>query len=862
MSDVISTVNNETARIYGVPVIPNISQNSKGHDFGKKSKVTTVLPPMTNEEENNTHSRQGSAHSSVGGRAKSIQTVTRLQLESHAAQLERLRVILRERELEIVRVKTENSILKQRERKHQKDIEQLEVSTNDAPRIIKGLRDEIHIHKAKIRHYFSQIGEDSRMLRQFHDDRNRLKEQIKQLEQTIAENDIGSKEKLQSELSDTTKKLTLLQQVYKETEKSLELIDRNLSADNRQLRGKIHFLEREKTLIQDQTDSLKEIIREKDKEIASLSIYRYNAIHRKAEVVCKVCLKREKDESELKRKREIREHLPPMEVNHVKVTSATSVELTLGYSTEIEPKAWKFNSMSVSYSSDPTMSSNVLKKKLDPSNYQKSLKRPIIIEGLQCGTQYYFNIVVGFDDVLGDPSRPISALVDCLPNELVILSASANSSPPSFDIIFQPTIGNKGSDTLSYKVYHSPTSDFKEYFLALNSPKEEVKSLEGSTSLKVCLSDPQIAVNYYFKVSAVNKMGEGPLSEMSSRSIIDFPPPAPNKPSVKRQTSLSVLIAALSKNGIGSPTVSFRIQLFKVVEVNGEKVREANPDFEFKALATSCATPGYKELQYQINELIPGTTYQVKVYATNEYGESEESEWSDEIDIEGLVPAMNSLQIEVASSDSFRVILPTLDGTGKPKINGYKLKWSLSPDMHPLLGKSDMIPLTEESVVVNGLQDGATYYVTGCLVGDLEEGMDSPVSFVPLAAYIPLPKTPVPQSVSFEDSPKEEDIASEADSVKRSSQFGSNLSINQRVANMHHGMPAYHEPPVLDESNKSRDSNVTVDSPSHQNRVDFRKSKSQLVKDKFRKSEPRLSHQKSTPLHRAGSLPQLTKSSR
>ncbi|KAJ2997155.1 hypothetical protein HDV02_005834 [Globomyces sp. JEL0801] len=791
MSDVISTVNNETARIYGVPVIPNISQNSKGHDFGKKSKVTTVLPPMTNEEENNTHSRQGSAHSSVGGRAKSIQTVTRLQLESHAAQLERLRVILRERELEIVRVKTENSILK-------------------------------------------QIGEDSRMLRQFHDDRNRLKEQIKQLEQTIAENDIGSKEKLQSELSDTTKKLTLLQQVYKETEKSLELIDRNLSADNRQLRGKIHFLEREKTLIQDQTDSLKEIIREKDKEIASLSIYRYNAIHRKAEVVCKVCLKREKDESELKRKREIREieHLPPMEVNHVKVTSATSVELTLGYSTEIEPKAWKFNSMSVSYSSDPTMSSNVLKKKLDPSNYQKSLKRPITIEGLQCGTQYYFNIVVGFDDVLGDPSRPISALVDCLPNELVILSASANSSPPSFDIIFQPTIGNKGSDTLSYKVYHSPTSDFKEYFLALNSPKEEVKSLEGSTSLKVCLSDPQIAVNYYFKVSAVNKMGEGPLSEMSSRSIIDFPPPAPNKPSVKRQTSSSVLIAALSKNGIGSPTVSFRIQLFKVVEVNGEKVREANPDFEFKALATSCATPGYKELQYQINELIPGTTYQVKVYAMNECGESEESEWSDEIDIEGLVPAMNSLQIEVASSDSFRVILPTLDGTGKPKINGYKLKWSLSPDMHPLLGKSDMIPLTEESVVVNGLQD----------------------------AYIPLPKTPVPQSVSFEDSPKEEDIASEADSVKRSSQFGSNLSINQRVANMHHGMPAYHEPPVLDESNKPP--NVTADSPSHQNRVDFRKSKSQLVKDKFRKSEPRLSHQKSTPLHRAGSLPQLTKSSR
>jgi hypothetical protein len=41
---------------------------------------------------------------------------------------------------------------------------------------------------------------------------------------------------------------------------------------------------------------------EKDKNLASMSIYRYNAIHRKVESICKTCMKREKAETEFKRK--------------------------------------------------------------------------------------------------------------------------------------------------------------------------------------------------------------------------------------------------------------------------------------------------------------------------------------------------------------------------------------------------------------------------------------------------------------------------------------------------------------------------------------------------------------------------------
>lgn len=39
------------------------------------------------------------------------------------------------------------------------------------------------------------------------------------------------------------------------------MIERNLSTDNRQLRGKIHFLEREKHLFNEQIEKLEDTIR-------------------------------------------------------------------------------------------------------------------------------------------------------------------------------------------------------------------------------------------------------------------------------------------------------------------------------------------------------------------------------------------------------------------------------------------------------------------------------------------------------------------------------------------------------------------------------------------------------------------------
>jgi predicted RNase H-like nuclease (RuvC/YqgF family) len=84
--------------------------------------------------------------------------------------------------------------------------------------------------------------------------------------------------------------------LYAETEKGLEMVDKTLTADNKHLRAKMHLTEKENLDLKDKLKHIEESIKEKDKMVASLSIYRYNALHKKPEnpPPCKACLEREK----------------------------------------------------------------------------------------------------------------------------------------------------------------------------------------------------------------------------------------------------------------------------------------------------------------------------------------------------------------------------------------------------------------------------------------------------------------------------------------------------------------------------------------------------------------------------------------
>ncbi|KAJ3325846.1 hypothetical protein HDV06_002231 [Boothiomyces sp. JEL0866] len=787
MTDVHEDLEAARSKIYGVP------NPSKAKNYKKNN----ILPPVEGGEG---HSRANSANKPVNNL---------VDLESIQGKVDRMRTLLRERELENNRLKIENSMLKQRERKHQKDIDILEETTNDAPRIIKALREEIHNHKAKIRSYFYQIGDDSRVIRQMHEEKSRLNEEKRKLEHIIAQAKLAEQSNLALEYEKITKKHNALELTHKE----------------------------------------------KDKDIASLSIYRYNAIHRKNEI-CKACAKRQKDEAETKRKNEIR---------------ATSAEVFFQPAQDVGADAsYVYSSVILKYTDDPAMVEGITKRKLDVASFQKSLKKPYLVEELAPGKVYYFNITAGHDGVFGPPSKPFSILVDALPNCPTAVSAEIMENPVAFKISFEEPALNKGSEILRYKVYHSSTPDFRERFLALDVAKDQVDQEKDHRS-SVILQDPHYTVPYYFKVSSVNTMGESPLSEASSKLIIDFPPNQPLKPKVKRASSSTIQIATSCGIGQYSPPTCFKVSMYKV-----NKDVEPNELFDVQEFTVSAVTSfaDHKEMHLTIDMLSPGTTYKFQVVAINAVGSSTPSEWSDEVDIgkqlfilEHLVPALTNLSVEISSLESILVKLPSVADISKPTIIGYKVRWYFSPDMVHLIGQSDLIPVDQSTYTISHLIQGETYYIIGCFVGENEEGMSCFPIYTPLAASIELPPSPIPETGSEAESqqlPEIDDSNSSIPVLRKNSQNNSNLSINQRVANMHHGMPAYHEPPV-DPLSRQNSFKPPLDAISRQgsfkNSLDeLNGSKTDLRKKKLnkRKSEVRIAEPAS--VSRQGSLPQLSHS--
>ncbi|KAI9193087.1 uncharacterized protein BJ171DRAFT_313431 [Polychytrium aggregatum] len=128
---------------------------------------------------------------------------------------------------------------------------------------------------------------------------------------------------------------------------------------------------------------------------------------------------------------------------------------------------------------------------------------------------------------------------------------------------------------------------------------------------------------------------------------------------------------------------------------------------------------------------------------------------------------------------------------------------------------------------VQNLEEGETLYFSTCYIGEEEESLLSPPLFIPLASAIPLPRSPEMHRATIVDTSGMEHYHELAQSssqsaddgtmfrmsvtdersimgriakgpgsmnqLYRSSSKGSNLTLNQKVENMHQGMPAYYD---------------------------------------------------------------------
>lgn len=132
------------------------------------------------------------------------------------------------------------------------------------------------------------------------------------------------------------KTLSLILFLAQELLRKTELMQKNFNNEAKHLRGKIHSLEQERGVLKERAEKLVRDVKEKDKEVASLSIYRYNAIHRRGGFYeqqdgssCKVCAKRERNEEERRRREAIMARLPLLEMKELQVLDAMSVKVDI-----------------------------------------------------------------------------------------------------------------------------------------------------------------------------------------------------------------------------------------------------------------------------------------------------------------------------------------------------------------------------------------------------------------------------------------------------------------------------------------------------------------------------------------------------
>ncbi|KAJ3310702.1 Myomesin-2 [Blyttiomyces sp. JEL0837] len=325
-------------------------------------------------------------------------------------------------------------------------------------------------------------------------------------------------------------------------------------------------------------------------------------------------------------------------------------------------------------------------------------------------------------------------------------------------------------------------------------------------------SNPQVGEPHYFKVAAVNAMGVSEFSDVSDQVLIDFPPKKPSKPVIKKLTSSTIHLQSISEPSGGSEIECWKIRYER--EENSHQIGDpavANP-LATTTIFTESSTNHPNVLDFVVDNLEPGSTYRFWLIAINACGESEESDRSDEVNLDEMVPVADPPKIEVTSTTSVIVKFPYISEcfSGRPKLVGYKILVFTEEEQNVPIKVVDKSS-DEKFCEIDGLEKGVSYYFAIMLVGEnSEEGTVSPRVWVPLAAALPLPPSPEITSTKGRTESVTEpptgnaanggngDLEETGELPPRmlSKSLSRSLTLSQRVQNMHEGNPAYHDPEI------------------------------------------------------------------
>ncbi|HEY3420631.1 MAG TPA: fibronectin type III domain-containing protein [Methanomassiliicoccales archaeon] len=308
--------------------------------------------------------------------------------------------------------------------------------------------------------------------------------------------------------------------------------------------------------------------------------------------------------------------------------------------------------------------------------------------GLTNGQTYYY--IIRAENAQG--SAPSSNEVYAIPGKAPTAptaprSLTATAGNGQIILTWSVPANNGGSTVTNYNVYRSMTSGSETLFLTLGSALTYTD--RGLTNCQT----------YYYEVSAVNSVGEGPRSVESSATPATVPT-APQNLQASR--------------GDGYINLSWQAPFYDGCSVitNYELWRGVSSDAE------TILTDAYPNLWFNDTDQINGQTYHYKVRAVNAQGPGPES---NEVNITsiGTAVAPSVPQDFVVTSGDGQVLLSwnAPPSNGSAAISGYLIFRGTSPASMTLLNT-----VTSTSYTDTGLTNGQVYYYRVCAFSSAGNG--------------------------------------------------------------------------------------------------------------------------------------------
>lgn len=314
-----------------------------------------------------------------------------------------------------------------------------------------------------------------------------------------------------------------------------------------------------------------------------------------------------------------------------------------------------------------------------------------IDNGLENGITHHYWVSAVNSLFEGETNGPLSAVPANVPSKVVSVSIvpGVRQSALSWEAPF-----NGGSSITSYKIYSS-SSESGAYKLVISTAAfmfTDTGLLDSTT--------------YWYRVSAVNPVGEGAMSDAMSSATLTPPSKVTGLIATSGDGQIQLQWDE-SESGDGSD-ITYRV--YSSTAPGGE------------TLLTTVSINNYLNI-----DLVNGRSYYYQVSAVNATGEGMRS---DEVSAVPTTVPGSPVNLRANPGDGLIILSWSLPyNNGGATIIGYKLYWSIIPN-----GSYEMVPVTGSSYVHTGLENGVTYYYKVSAVNQVGEGpMSAAITSEPVA---------------------------------------------------------------------------------------------------------------------------------